>query len=145
MANILIIHGPNLNMLGNRETKWYGNTTLEEINHSLQKNNRVTDNLTIVQSNSEADIIDHIQKSGNNNVEFLVINPAGLGHTSVSLRDALLCITIPFIEVHLSNVYQREAFRQTSKTWDIAMGIICGLGAYGYILALQAAQNYLEN
>ena len=145
MANILIIHGPNLNMLGKRETKWYGNTTLEEINHSLQQKNLATDNLTIVQSNSEADIIDHIQQSSDNNVDFLVINPAGLGHTSISLRDALLCVTIPFIEVHLSNVYKRETFRQTSKTWDIAMGIICGLGAYGYILALQAAQNYLEN
>jgi 3-dehydroquinate dehydratase-2 len=145
MANILTIHGPNLNMLGRRESKWYGRSTLEQINNDLQKQCLPSHNLTIVQSKSEVEIIEHIQNTNISDTKFLILNPAGLGHTSVILRDALLCLTIPFIEVHISNVYKREDFRQTSKTWDLAMGIICGLGAYGYTLALQAAHNYLEN
>ncbi len=145
MKNILIIHGPNLNMLGQRENKWYGNTTLAEINNSLKQQNLAHYSLKFIQSNFEAEIVEHIQKIVSNHTNFLILNPAGLGHTSIILRDALLCITIPFIEVHLSNVYQRENFRHTSKTWDLAMGIISGLGAYGYNLALQAAQNHLEN
>lgn len=141
----MTIHGPNLNMLGHREHEWYGNTTLEEINNTLNKQCDTKHSLTIIQSNSETEIIQHIHNICTSDTSFLILNPAGLGHTSVILRDALLCMTIPFIEVHLSNVHKREEFRQSSKTWDLAFGIICGLGPYGYNLALQAAHNYLEN
>jgi len=144
MANILIIHGPNLNMLGQRESQWYGNTTLAAIDADLKKlSKEAKHDLTTFQSNSESEIIDKIHQAVNN-FNFLIINPTGLGHTSVILRDALLCLPYPFIEVHLSNPLAREEFRHISYTTDLALGVISGLGAYGYSLALKAAINYLE-
>ena len=138
MKNILVLHGPNLNLLGTREPGVYGNTTLAEINDKLttvaSENNA---NLSCFQSNAEAELVERIQQAHNDGTNFIIINPAAFTHTSVALRDALAAVSIPFIEVHLSNVHAREAFRRESYFSDLAVGVISGLGAIGYELALQ--------
>ncbi len=139
-TSILVIQGPNLNLLGTREPEVYGKTTLEYIHTKLgaiAKANAVE--LSTFQSNHEGELIDRIQKAKQDGVHFIVINPGGFTHTSVALRDALAGVAIPFIEIHLSNIHQREEFRKHSYLSDIATGVICGLGAIGYELALQAA------
>lgn len=137
LPKILVINGPNLNLLGRREPEKYGNKNLNDIVEQLQqeaKNLKV--NLEHFQSNAEHEILNVIH---NTNANFIIINPAALTHTSIALRDALLGVAIPFIELHISNVHAREAFRHHSYLSDIAVGIICGLGTQGYQLALQAA------
>ena len=138
MPKILILHGPNLNLLGKREPEYYGSATLDGINSDLQTlaaENGVE--LDIVQSNAEHELVDSIQCAAGN--DFIIINPAAFTHTSVAIRDALASLAIPFIEIHLSNVHAREAFRQKSYLSDIAVGVITGLGPIGYSLALRAA------
>jgi len=140
MATILVLHGPNLNLLGLREPGIYGATTLEDINRTLtQAALNAGHHLQTLQSNAEYELIDRIHDARKEGVDFILINPAAFTHTSVALRDALLGVDIPFIEVHLSNVHKREAFRHHSFFSDIAQGVICGFGATSYDLALQAA------
>jgi len=139
MKKILVLHGPNLNRLGKREPSVYGSTTLAEINDALKAQAQKAGlNLAAFQSNSEAELIDTIHEAGDAGTDYLIINPAAFGHTSIALRDALSAAEIPFIEVHISNIYARESFRQHSYLSDIARGVISGLGAQGYSLALQA-------
>ncbi|KAA8734830.1 type II 3-dehydroquinate dehydratase [Acinetobacter qingfengensis] len=139
-TRILVIHGPNLNLLGQREPEVYGSTTLADINTTLiQKANAAQVELTTFQSNWEGAIIDQIHQAYQQGIEFIIINPAALTHTSVGVRDALLGVQIPFIEVHLSNVHARETFRHRSYLSDKAVGVICGLGALGYEYALDFA------
>jgi 3-dehydroquinate dehydratase-2 len=141
--NILLINGPNLNLLGNREPDQYGTETLKGIEIRLAELARKAGvRLAACQSNSEAELVEHIQQAGRDNVDFIIINPAAYTHTSVAMRDALAAVGIPFIEVHLSNVFAREAFRHQSYFTDIAVGIISGLGAKGYELALEFALQY---
>ncbi len=143
MKAILVLHGPNLNLLGTREPAVYGSATLEEINQNLMSfasNNGA--NVSCLQSNSEAMLIERIHQARTDGTEFIVINPAAFTHTSVAIRDALAAVAIPFIEVHLSNVHAREAFRRESFFSDIAVGVICGMGASGYEYAVQYALNY---
>lgn len=145
MATILVLHGPNLNMLGTREPTVYGVETLDDINTALTAQARAAGHhLQTLQSNAEYELINRIQDAKREGVDFIVFNPAAFTHTSVALRDALLSVGIPFIEVHLSNVHKREAFRHQSYFSDIAEGVICGLGAQGYALALQAAVKKLN-
>jgi len=145
MATILVLHGPNLNMLGSREPAHYGRDTLNDINRRLsQQASAGGHQLLALQSNAEHELIDRIHAAGRESVDFIIINPAAFTHTSVALRDALLAVGTPFIEVHLSNVHAREPFRHHSYFSDIAVGVICGLGAQGYELALQAAVAYLK-
>jgi 3-dehydroquinate dehydratase-2 len=140
MAKFLVLHGPNLNLLGTREPEVYGSETLSDIvNNLTQLANQQGHELESFQSNAEHDLVDKIQTARTNNTDFIIINPAAFTHTSVAIRDALAAIDIPFIEVHLSNVQARETFRHHSYLSDIAYGVICGLGAQGYDLALQAA------
>lgn len=140
MATILVLHGPNLNALGMREPGIYGADTLESINQNLtQICLAANHHLLHLQSQAEYELIERIHEAKNEGVDFIIINPAAFTHTSVALRDALLSVNIPFIEVHLSNIHKREAFRHTSYFSDVAEGVICGLGAYGYELALNAA------
>ena len=140
MKNVLVLHGPNLNLLGTREPEVYGRVTLDEINTKLtaqaQKNGA---KLTYLQSNAEAALVERVQQARGDGTDFIIINPAAFTHTSVALRDALAAVAIPFIEVHLSNVHAREAFRKESYFSDIAVGVISGLGAKGYELALEYA------
>ncbi len=139
-TSILVIQGPNLNLLGTREPEVYGKTTLQDIHAKLgtiAQANSV--DLSTFQSNHEGELIDCIQKAKHDGVDFIIINPGAFTHTSVALRDALAGVAIPFTEVHLSNIHQREEFRKHSYLSDIATGVICGLGAIGYELALQAA------
>lgn len=145
MPDLLVINGPNLNLLGTREPKHYGLDTLENINSRLSKI-AADSNLSLecVQSNAEAELIEYIHNAARNKVRFIIINPAAFTHTSVALRDALSGVDIPFIEIHLSNVHAREAFREHSYFSDIAAGVISGLGAQGYELALQAAITQLQ-
>lgn len=139
MASILVLHGPNLNLLGTREPAVYGTTTLDDINRELSAQAAAAGHqLQHLQSNAEHALIDRIH-AARGEVAFILINPGGFTHTSVALRDALLGVEIPFIEVHLSNVHAREPFRRHSYFSDVAAGVICGLGAQGYSLALQAA------
>lgn len=145
MATILALHGPNLNLLGLREPGIYGANTLETINAKLTLLCQQTGHhLQTLQSNAEYELIDRIHDARKEGVDFILFNPAAFTHTSVALRDALLAVQIPFIEVHLSNVYKREAFRHHSYFSDIAQGVICGFGAIGYELALQAALELLN-
>jgi 3-dehydroquinate dehydratase II len=140
MKNVLILHGPNLNLLGSREPELYGRVTLDEINRNLHKlavDSKVT--LSDFQSNSESALVDRVQQARTEDVDFIIINPAAFTHTSVALRDALAAVAIPFIEVHISNVFAREPFRKESYFSDHAVGIISGLGAAGYEFALQYA------
>ena len=138
--SLLVLHGPNLNLLGSREPEVYGQTTLDEIDADLSK---IAANagarLHSLQSNHEGALIDRIHLARADGTEFIIINPGGLTHTSVALRDALAGVALPFIEVHLSNIHRREPFRQHSYLSGIALGVICGLGPDGYRLALQHA------
>ncbi|WDE11017.1 type II 3-dehydroquinate dehydratase [Thalassomonas haliotis] len=141
---ILVLNGPNLNMLGKREPQIYGAQTLTDIIEQLSSKARGMDiSLSHVQSNAEHGLIDAIHQ-GFGEIDFIIINPAAFTHTSVALRDALLSVAIPFIEVHLSNVHARESFRQHSYFSDVAIGVICGLGAKGYEYALDAAHQHLK-
>ena len=145
MPDLLVINGPNLNLLGNREPEHYGSDTLDSINKNLSKiasDNGLT--ISFTQSNAEAELIEHVHTAAKDDVRFILINPAAFTHTSVALRDALSGVDIPFIEIHLSNVHAREAFREHSYFSDIAVGVISGLGAQGYELALQAAISRLN-
>jgi 3-dehydroquinate dehydratase II len=139
-ASILVIQGPNLNLLGTREPEVYGKTTLEDIHQKLGDLAKAQSvDLSTYQSNHEGELIDRIQKAKQDGVDFIIINPGAFTHTSVALRDVLAGVAIPFTEVHLSNIHRREEFRKHSYLSDIATGVICGLGAIGYELALQAA------
>jgi 3-dehydroquinate dehydratase-2 len=144
MAKILLINGPNLNLLGTREPELYGATTLADIEQQLA--DRATElghELVAVQSNAEAELVDAVQAAAGN-TDFVLINPGAFTHTSVALRDALLGVSIPFIEIHISNIHAREEFRRQSYFSDVAAGIVAGLGPQGYELALQAADRLLE-
>ncbi|MGG4749053.1 type II 3-dehydroquinate dehydratase [Proteus mirabilis] len=142
--HILLLNGPNLNLLGTREPETYGHLTLNDIVQSLSADAQALNvKLTHFQSNAEHELINKIH-AAQGNVDYILINPAAFTHTSVALRDALLGVNIPFIEIHLSNVYSREPFRHHSYLSDIATGVICGLGAEGYRFALQAAVNRLS-
>ena len=139
MKKILVLHGPNLNLLGLREPSVYGLNSLVQLNEQLQTQASAAGfSLTAMQSNNEADLIDAIHQAYIDKVDYLIINPAAYTHTSIALRDAVLAVQIPFIEVHISNIYARESFRQHSCFSDIATGVISGLGTHGYLLALQA-------
>lgn len=139
MKKILVLHGPNLHRLGKREPSVYGSTSLDELNAALIEQANVAGfELNCKQSNSEAELIDIIYQAADNKIAYFIINPAAFTHTSIAIRDALCAVSIPFIEVHISNIYAREAFRQHSYFSDIALGVICGLGVRGYSLALQA-------
>jgi 3-dehydroquinate dehydratase-2 len=138
--NILVLHGPNLNLLGTREPEHYGRDTLADINARLKKRAKaVGAALDTFQSNAEAELVERVQQARADGVTFILINPAAFTHTSVALRDALAAVGIPFIEVHLSNVFAREPFRHHSYFSDAAVGVISGLGALGYELALDYA------
>ncbi len=140
MKNILVLHGPNLNLLGTREPDVYGRVTLDEINAKLSAIAQANGaKLTHFQSNAEGELVERVHQARGDGTDFIVINPAAFTHTSVALRDALAGVAIPFVEVHLSNVHAREAFRKESYFSDIAVGVISGLGATGYELALQYA------
>lgn len=144
MPTITVLNGPNLNLLGVREPGHYGSQTLDEIQQQLTKlAEQLGHQLFFHQSNAEHELIELIHGAFNNNTHFIIFNPAAYTHTSVALRDALLATQIPFIEVHLSNVHARESFRKHSYFSDVAVGVICGLGARGYELALQAADQIL--
>ena len=139
MKKILVLHGPNLNLLGSREPSIYGSTSLNHINTELIKEAKNAGlDLTCFQSNSEADLIQTIHQAASTPVNYIIFNPAAFTHTSIALRDALCAVNIPFIEVHISNIYSRELFRHHSYFSDIAKGTISGLGAVGYQLALRA-------
>ncbi len=141
-GKILVIHGPNLNLLGTREKNIYGNFTLKSINAEMKKIAKDKGvSLQTFQSNSEGEIVDRIAKD---NYDFLIINPAGYTHTSVAIRDAILAVDKPTIEVHISNVYKREKFRQKSFISDVVMGTITGLGKLSYLLATEAAIKFLS-
>jgi len=145
MARILLLNGPNLNLLGTREPGLYGTTTLQQIEQSAaQAAADLGHELTAFQSNSEAELVDRIQQAGQQ-IDFILFNPGALTHTSVALRDAVLAVDIPFIEIHISNVHAREEFRQHSYFSDVALGTIVGLGPQGYELALRAAHEYLQH
>ena len=145
MATILVLHGPNLNLLGTREPGIYGSTTLADIDLGLEQLARDRGHhLLHMQSNAEYELVERVQDAGREGVNFILINPAAFTHTSVALRDALSAVDIPFIEVHLSNIHAREEFRRVSYFSDLARGVICGLGAKGYELALLAALQQLE-
>jgi 3-dehydroquinate dehydratase-2 len=146
MAKFLLINGPNLNLLGTREPGHYGVYTLDEIVADLVAQARaVSHHLESYQSNAESELIDRVQQAKKEGIDFIIINPAAFTHTSVALRDALLAVSIPFVEVHLSNVYARETFRHHSYFSDIALGCIIGLGPQGYSLALQALMKKINN
>jgi 3-dehydroquinate dehydratase II len=140
MATILVLHGPNLNLLGSREPAVYGSVTLADINRNLVAlAKQHGHHLQVLQSNAEYELVNRIHDARKEGVDFIIFNPAGLTHTSVVLRDALLAVAIPFVEVHLSNIFSREEFRHRSYFSDIAKGVISGLGAQGYELALMFA------
>jgi 3-dehydroquinate dehydratase-2 len=143
MARILVLNGPNLNLLGSREPGVYGQDTLASIETDLRKA-AAGHEIHFFQSNAESQLIERIHRAGAEGVEFILINPAALTHTSVALRDALLGVAVPFIEVHISNVFAREAFRHRSYLSDVAVGVISGLGTQGYQLALAAAMRQLN-
>lgn len=141
----MVLHGPNLNLLGSREPEIYGRTTLADIHAAMDARGRVAGvRIESFQSNHEGELIDRVQSSREQGVGFIILNPGGYTHTSVALRDALAAVAIPFIEVHLSNVHAREDFRRHSYFSDLAVGVIAGLGAQGYHLALEAALTRLK-
>jgi 3-dehydroquinate dehydratase-2 len=143
--NILVINGPNLNLLGSREEQFYGKESLDVINGRLEKRAREAGaRLAAFQSNAEAELIERIHQARRDGVEFIIINPAAYTHTSVAMRDALAAVGIPFVEVHLSNIFSREPFRRESYFSDLAVGVVSGLGARGYELALEFALHYGE-
>jgi len=140
MSAILVLHGPNLNLLGTREPDVYGSVTLADIDRRLVERGRAAGVVVrTFQNNAEGPLIERIHAAKSDETAFIIINPAAFTHTSVALRDALAAVSIPFIEVHLSNVHAREAFRKHSYFTDLAVGVISGLGAQGYELALDAA------
>ncbi len=142
---ILVIHGPNLNLLGSREPGVYGATTLAQIDADLQQfaaNAGAT--LESFQSNHEGALVDRIQAAGRDGTRFIIINPAAYTHTSVAIRDALAAVALPFVEVHLSNIHKREAFRHHSYVSELALGVICGLGPQGYRYALMHALDHVR-
>ena len=144
-ARILVIHGPNLNLLGTREPEHYGRVTLTDINVGLARLAEAADvELDAFQSNHEGALIERIHAAREQGVRAIIINPAAYTHTSVALRDALAAVEIPFVEVHLSNVHAREPFRHHSYFSDLAIGVICGLGHQGYMLALEYLLNKLN-
>ena len=146
MARILVLNGPNLNLLGTREPTHYGHQTLDDIiNTLITQAGDEGHQLDSFQSNAEYQLIESVHQAQQNQTEFIILNPAAFTHTSVALRDALLAVNIPFIELHLSNVYKREDFRHKSFFSDIAVGVISGLGPKGYELALQYAIAHLQN
>jgi 3-dehydroquinate dehydratase-2 len=143
---VLVLHGPNLNLLGTREPQTYGHTTLDDINEALARRAAEAGiELDVFQSNHEGMLVDRIQAARGEGVDFIIINPAAYTHTSVALRDALAGVAIPFVEVHLSNVHRREPFRHHSYFSDQAIGVICGLGWQGYLLALDYALAQEQN
>ena len=145
MANILLLNGPNLNLLGTRQPAIYGHKTLEEITAELQKLAKTRGHeLRFAQSNEEATLLNLIHEALEQGVDFILINPGAFAHTSIALRDAFSGTAIPFIEIHISNIHQRESFRHHSYLAEIAIGTICGLGTYGYELGLLAAIQQLE-
>ena len=145
MASILLVNGPNLDRLGQREPEVYGTRNLDDIVSQCREFAEACGHeLQHVQNNAEHELVEAIHKAGDSGVEFILINPAAFTHTSVALRDALLAVDIPFVEVHLSNISAREAFRQHSYFSDIAMGVVSGFGADSYLLALQAVINKIE-
>ena len=145
MATILVLHGPNLNLLGQREPEIYGSTTLTDINLRLELlAQEQGHHLLSMQSNAEYELVERVHDARNEGVNFILINPAAFTHTSIALRDALAATNIPFIEIHLSNTHAREEFRRHSYFSDLAQGVICGLGAQGYELGLQAALQKLK-
>ena len=145
MATILLLNGPNLNLLGTREPDIYGSTTLADIEKSVAAAaGQLGHSHEAYQSNAEAELVDRVQNAAGR-VEFILVNPGAFTHTSLALRDALLAVSIPFIEIHISNIYAREDFRKQSYYSDIAVGTIAGLGPQGYELALHAAHRYLQD
>lgn len=146
MVRILVLHGPNLNLLGAREPDIYGRTTLADIHAAMESRARADGVLLeSFQSNHEGQLIDRVQAAASEAVRYIIINPAGYTHTSVALRDALAAVAIPYVEVHLSNIHAREPFRQHSYFSDKATGVVCGLGAYGYMAALDFALSRLNS
>jgi 3-dehydroquinate dehydratase II len=144
-TRILVLHGPNLNLLGIREPEVYGRTTLADIHSAMEARGRAEGVVVeSFQSNHEGQLIDRVQASPLEEVRFIIVNPAAYTHTSVALRDALLAVAIPYVEVHLSNIHAREPFRHHSYFSDRADGVICGLGAYGYMAALEFALSQLR-
>ncbi len=145
MAKILVLHGPNLNLLGMREPEVYGTTTLKEIDEQIKLFAETAGHkLVSFQSNAEHELVDRIQSAKTKNIDFIIINPGAFTHTSIAIRDAFLSVSIPFIEVHLSNVFAREEFRKHSYLSDIAVAVVSGMGAFGYEVALQAAEQLIE-
>jgi 3-dehydroquinate dehydratase-2 len=145
MAKLLVLHGPNLNLLGTREPEVYGRTTLAEIDADLARRAQAAGHqLESLQSNAEHVLVDRIQAARDDGTAFALVNPAGFTHTSVALRDALSAVALPFIEVHLSNPHAREPFRRTSYFSDLAVGVVAGFGAASYRLALDAALQRLS-
>ena len=145
MASLLLINGPNLNLLGTREPGVYGDTNLADVETRLIAMAKdLGHDLVCFQSNAEHEIVDRVQQARIDAVNFILLNPGAFTHTSIAIRDALLAVSIPFIEIHLSNVFAREEFRHSSYFSDIAAGCLFGLGAYGYELALQAASQQLS-
>jgi 3-dehydroquinate dehydratase II len=145
MARVLLLNGPNLNLLGSREPGIYGSETLESIEKRAIEVARETGHeLSAFQSNAEHELIERIQRAPADGIGFLIFNPAAFTHTSVALRDAIAAVRLPFIEVHLSNTHAREPFRRHSYFSDIAVGVIAGLGAFGYELAVRAAARHLD-
>lgn len=143
--HLLLLNGPNLNLLGTREPGIYGATTLAEIESRLQARAQSSQaTLAVFQSNSESGLVERVQQAGREGVDFILINPAAYTHTSVALRDALAAVAIPFVEIHLSNVFSRESFRRESYFSDIAVGVISGLGPAGYELALDYALRHTK-
>ena len=146
MASILVLNGPNLNLLGSREPEVYGRLSLADINaRLLQMARDAGHHIQFLQSNAEYELVERIHAARTEGTDFIIINPAAFTHTSIALRDALLGVAIPFIEVHLSNVHAREAFRHHSYFSDVAVGTITGLGAIGYELAVRAAAHALAS
>jgi 3-dehydroquinate dehydratase-2 len=145
LSSLLLINGPNLNLLGSREPDVYGATSLGDIeNRAVEVAKSLGHELSCFQSNAEHELIDQVQKAQVDGVEFIILNPGGFTHTSVALRDAFLAVQIPFIEIHLSNTFTREEFRHNSYFSDIAKSCLFGFGAYGYELALQAASQHVS-
>jgi 3-dehydroquinate dehydratase-2 len=142
---VLVLHGPNLNLLGTREPTLYGFATLDDINQTLvRRGDEAGARVEHFQHNHEGALVDRIHQARRDHIDFILINPAAYTHTSVAIRDALAAVAIPFVEIHLSNIYAREAFRHHSYLSDLAVGVVSGLGAQGYELALEYALRYLH-
>jgi 3-dehydroquinate dehydratase II len=144
MSDFLLVNGPNLNLLGTREPEVYGATRLEDIESRCSElAAELGHSLACFQSNAEHELIDRVQQASTEGIDFIILNPGAFTHTSIALRDALLAVEIPFIEIHLSNTFAREEFRQSSFFSDIAISCLFGFGAFGYELALQAASHFV--